>query len=69
MTLIKNVAIALLIAFNFPQTSARPSALTQQLVAAAIERTQHMVRYDPVYVRIPYPNGGAPTKSSAFIAR
>jgi uncharacterized protein len=60
MTFINNVAIALLIAFNFPQTSARPSAFTQQLVAAAIERTQHMVRYDPAYVRIPYPNGDVP---------
>src|SRR5246127_1985399 len=60
MTLIKNLAIALLIAFNFPQTAARPSAFTQQLVAAAIERTQHTVRYDPAYVRIPYPNGDVP---------
>jgi uncharacterized protein YijF (DUF1287 family) len=60
MTLIKNVAIALLIAFNFSQTSARPSAFTQQLVAAAIERTHHVVRYDPAYVRIPYPNGDVP---------
>ena len=60
MTLIKNVAIALLIAFDFPQTSAQTSAFTQQLVAAAIERTQHMVRYDPAYVRIPYPNGDVP---------
>ncbi len=60
MTLIRNVAIALLIALNFPQTSARPSAFTEQLVAAAIERTQHMVRYDPAYIRIPYPNGDVP---------
>lgn len=60
MTLIKNVAIALLIALNFPQTPARPSAFTQQLVAAAIDRTQHVVRYDPAYVRIPYPNGDVP---------
>src|ERR1700746_3515390 len=60
MTLIKNLAIAFLIAFNFPQTAARPSAFTQQLVAAAIERTHHMVRYDPAYVRIPYPGGDVP---------
>ena len=60
MTLIKNVAIALLNALNFPQTPARPSAFTRQLVAAAAERTQHVVRYDPAYVRIPYPNGDVP---------
>jgi uncharacterized protein len=29
----------------------------RRLVAAAIERTQHTVRYDPAYVRIPYPGG------------
>ena len=55
-----NVAIALLIAFNFSQTSDRPSAFIQRVVAAAIERAQHIVRYDPAYVRIPYPNGDVP---------
>src|SRR5258707_10461689 len=38
---------------------------TQQLfldrfVAAAIERTHHIVRYDSSYVRIPYPGGDVP---------
>lgn len=33
---------------------------TQRLVAAAIERTRHSVRYTPGYVRIPYPNGDVP---------
>jgi hypothetical protein len=32
----------------------------QKLVAAAIERTHHVVRYDPSYVRIPYPGGDVP---------
>lgn len=32
----------------------------QSLVAAAIERTHHYVRYDPAYVRIPYPRGDVP---------
>lgn len=36
------------------------AAFTQRLVAAAIERTRHHVRYDPEYVRIPYPNGDVP---------
>jgi uncharacterized protein YijF (DUF1287 family) len=30
------------------------------LVAAAVERTHHAVRYDPAYVRIPYPGGDVP---------
>jgi uncharacterized protein YijF (DUF1287 family) len=31
------------------------------LVAAAIERTHHSVRYLSAYVRIPYPGGGVPS--------
>ena len=29
-------------------------------MAAAIDRTHHYVRYEPAYVRIPYPNGDVP---------
>jgi uncharacterized protein YijF (DUF1287 family) len=32
----------------------------QRLSVAAIERTHHTVRYDPAYIRIPYPNGDVP---------
>ena len=32
----------------------------QHLVAAAVERTHHVVRYEPAYVRIPYPGGDVP---------
>src|SRR5258706_12904644 len=32
----------------------------RRLVSAATERTNHAVRYDPAYVRIPYPNGDVP---------
>ncbi len=32
----------------------------ERLSAAAIQRTQLTVRYDPAYVRIPYPNGDIP---------
>jgi uncharacterized protein YijF (DUF1287 family) len=35
----------------------------QKLVEAAIERTHHSVRYDPAYVRIPYPNGDVPAET------
>jgi uncharacterized protein len=38
---------------------AQPQFLAK-LVAAAVERTHHSVRYDPAYVRIPYPNGDVP---------
>ena len=34
--------------------------LLQNLVAAAIERTHHVVRYVSAYVGIPYPNGDVP---------
>ena len=32
----------------------------KKLVAAAEERTHHIVRYDPAYIRIPYPGGDVP---------
>jgi uncharacterized protein YijF (DUF1287 family) len=40
--------------------AAKREAFTQKLIAAAIERTHHTVRYEPAYVRIPYPNGDVP---------
>jgi len=36
---------------------------TAQLVAAAVERAQHVVRYLPDYVRIDYPNGDVPAST------
>jgi uncharacterized protein len=33
----------------------------KHLVSAAVERTHHQVRYDPAYVRIPYPAGDVPS--------
>jgi hypothetical protein len=42
-----------------PQEQTRQE-FTKRLVAAAIERTHHPVRYVPDYVRIPYPNGDVP---------
>lgn len=40
--------------------SDRRSEFLENLSAAAIERTNHAVRYDPAYVRIPYPGGDVP---------
>jgi len=34
---------------------------SRRLVRAAIERTKHVVRYDPAYIRIPYPGGDVPS--------
>ncbi|HAH08858.1 MAG TPA: DUF1287 domain-containing protein [Alphaproteobacteria bacterium] len=34
--------------------------MAQRLSAAAMERTRHTVRYDPAYLRIPYPGGDVP---------
>ena len=45
---------------NPPAISSAHREFLHKLVAAAIERTQHTVRYDPAYVRIPYPNGDVP---------
>jgi uncharacterized protein YijF (DUF1287 family) len=33
----------------------------RRLVTAAIERTHHVVRYDPAYICIPYPGGDVPS--------
>jgi len=41
------------------QTQSRQDFL-RRLVRAATERTNHAVRYDPAYVRIPYPGGDVP---------
>jgi uncharacterized protein YijF (DUF1287 family) len=57
------LATTLLINSPFAQSTS-PSSTRQQflqkLVNAAIERTNHTVRYEPAYVRIPYPGGDVP---------
>ncbi len=42
-----------------PGTNARET-FRLKLVAAAVERASHVVRYDPAYLSIPYPNGDVP---------
>jgi hypothetical protein len=44
-----------------PASSGAHQEFTRRLVAAAIERTHHSVRYEPAYVRIPYPGGDVPS--------
>ena len=54
------IACSLLAAQSDSTQAASRALFLQKLVAAAIGRTQHFVRYDPAYVRIPYPNGDVP---------
>jgi uncharacterized protein len=57
----------LLASLSWSQAPTRPTAsvshqeFTRSLVAAAVERTQHSVRYVSAYVRIPYPEGDVPS--------
>ena len=55
-------ATLLLIASSSAQTASLTprQEFLKKLVAAAEERTRHIVRYDPAYVRIPYPGGDVP---------
>lgn len=57
--------LASLAAFVFSMEGQTGSAVRidflRRLSAAAIERTHHKVRYEPAYVRIPYPGGDVPT--------
>jgi uncharacterized protein YijF (DUF1287 family) len=61
-----SLAAALLFIGAFSAAQTQTSSLTprqeflKKLVAAAEERTHHTVRYDPAYVRIPYPGGDVP---------
>lgn len=53
------VAIAVCAPANRNETAAQREFL-KRFVAAAVERTHHVVRYDPAYVRIAYPGGDVP---------
>jgi uncharacterized protein YijF (DUF1287 family) len=43
-----------------PAETAGRQEFLKKLAAAAVERTQHVVRYEPAYVGIPYPGGDVP---------
>lgn len=51
-------------AASIPPVFQAPSQAEEKFLrafaAAAVERTHHVVRYDPAYVRIPYPGGDVP---------
>lgn len=55
------VAMSLIAGAQKPQPpSISRSTFLQKFAGAAIERTQHSVRYEPAYVRIAYPGGDVP---------
>lgn len=62
----KSYVMALVFVSALASGQTRPTGLASRqefltkLVAAAVERTHHEVRYDPAYVRIPYPGGDVP---------
>ncbi len=53
-------ADAFLFASGFPLTETQRQEFLARLSDAAIERTNHTVRYEPEYVRIAYPDGDVP---------
>jgi uncharacterized protein len=55
-----SVAATSLFASHTGLTEAQRQQFLHRLSDAAIERTHHTVRYDPAYVRIPYPGGDVP---------
>ena len=54
------VCAAFLSAQTQQRTDSPQAQFLKKLSDAAIERTHHAVRYDPAYVRIPYPGGDVP---------
>ncbi len=61
----RRVMVCLLILFALSSSAqSRPaSGFLSQLVAAANDRPNHPARFDPGYVKIPYPNGDVPSDS------
>ncbi|SPF47396.1 conserved exported hypothetical protein [Candidatus Sulfotelmatobacter kueseliae] len=62
------LTLAVLCALCAAQTPTTPTSreeFTRRLVAAAIERTHHTIRYESAYVGIPYPSGDVPADTGA----
>jgi uncharacterized protein len=55
-----SAALALAAGVLAAQPASDDARLAERLVAAAVERTRHAVRYDRAYRRIPYPGGDIP---------
>ena len=56
-----SVALSAVANQTYPNQSVVRDEFLRRFVLAAVERTHHEVRYDPAYVRIPYPGGDVPS--------
>jgi hypothetical protein len=63
LTFLPASAFAPQLAQSRPSAGTRQQEFVKKLVAAAIERTNHPVRYVGAYVRIPYPGGDVPANT------
>src|SRR6202035_1531645 len=64
LALIALISAGILAAQLRPQSStASRQAFLGQFAAAALDRTEHVVRYDPAYVRLAYPGGDVPAET------
>ena len=54
------ISVSEILAQGIPAASDGHREFLKKLIAAAVERTHHLVRYDPSYVRIAYPSGDVP---------
>ena len=59
--MLKLVLPCLLVVSSVAQTT--PEGFTRKLVAAADDRPNYAGRYEPAYVKIPYPNGDVPVET------
>jgi len=60
LPLLALIAAGAVAAQTRPSAGVSRQAFLRKLAAAALERTQHTVRYDPAYVHLPYPGGDVP---------
>jgi uncharacterized protein YijF (DUF1287 family) len=65
LALIALISAGILAAQLRPQSSTEAShqAFLRQFAAAALDRTEHVVRYDPAYVHLAYPGGDVPAET------
>lgn len=60
LPLLALITAGVLAAQSRPSAEAPRQDFLRQFAAAALARTQHAVRYDSAYVRLPYPGGDVP---------
>jgi uncharacterized protein YijF (DUF1287 family) len=63
MALAVVATLSVFVAAQAQSAAAIRQEFLHKFVTAAVERTNHTVRYDPAYVRIPYPGGDVPAET------